>query len=307
LLFMMITILKRQDFGPMKSYPAESISDREMDSVSRVSASVWRVLGPVAFLIGFILIGLYVDGVSRMGSSVLPFGMKKLALAFGEANSPVVLIVGSVLASVLAFILYPKEATAKPAGEAFFEGTMSLFQPVLILVGAWILSSTLNGLGAVDYLGGLLEGEFPLFIYPALIFLVGACISFTTGTSWGTMGLLMPLSIPVVFQIAPPDVAMELIPLVAGAVFSGAVFGDHCSPISDTTIVSSIACDIDPVDHVRTQFPYAAIVGLAAVVLGFIPAGLYAMGIGSLLLSGFIFLFLTLFGLYRLNLKANLN
>ena len=151
-----------------------------------------------------------------------------------------------------------------------------MFQPVLILIMAWMLSSTLNELKAADFLGELLGEKITTAMFPTIVFITGSLIAFTTGTSWGTMGILMPLAIPLTFSIAGNDqaLAMDLIPVVIGATFSGAVFGDHCSPMSDTTIVSSIACGTDPMDHVRTQMPYALIAAIGAAVLGFPISGL---------------------------------
>jgi Na+/H+ antiporter NhaC len=155
---------------------------------------------------------------------------------------------------------------------------------------AWMLSSTLAGLEAADYLGHLLGERLSPSVFPAAVFLTGALVAFTTGTSWGTMGLLMPLAIPLGFSISSdPVAAMALMPMVVGAVFSGAVFGDHCSPISDTTIVSSMACGLDPMDHVRTQLPYALLAAAGALVLGFLPAGLLGSGWPGSLVSGVLF------------------
>ena len=151
-----------------------------------------------------------------------------------------------------------------------------LLGPVAILLAAWMLGGVIKSLGAPTVLSQLLAGNLPPALLPLVIFLVGSAISFSTGTSWGTMGVLMPLAIPVVFNLTgdAPDVERDrLIVAAIGAVFSGAVFGDHCSPFSDTTIVASIAAGVEPLDHVRTQFPYAAITALLAALVGFIPLG----------------------------------
>jgi Na+/H+ antiporter NhaC len=124
--------------------------------------------------------------------------------------------------------------------------------------------------------------------------MLGALISFSTGTSWGTMGVLMPLAIPVIFSLTEGVVNVErdrLVVAAIGAVFSGAVFGDHCSPFSDTTIVASIAAGVEPLDHVSTQLPFAMIAGLVALVVGFVPLGLglpamVCLGVGVFLLWG---------------------
>ena len=144
------------------------------------------------------------------------------------------------------------------------------------LGGAWVLSSTLKDLDASGVIAGLLAERMPVGLFPVAVFLTGTLVSFTTGTSWGTMGVLMPLALPVALTLTGTSEASVISPVVActvAGVFSGAVFGDHCSPLSDTTIVSSIACGIEPLEHVRTQLPYALLAAAAAALIGFLPAG----------------------------------
>jgi Na+/H+ antiporter NhaC len=143
--------------------------------------------------------------------------------------------------------------------------------PVGILVAAWMLGSVTKALGTAELISGLLTGANILWLMPTLTFITGAAISFATGTSWGTMGLLFPLAVPATANLGGGD---PLLTVVVAAVFSGAVFGDHCSPFSDTTIVTSISCGVEPHDHVRTQIPYALLAALVSIVVGFVPAGL---------------------------------
>jgi len=169
------------------------------------------------------------------------------------------------------------------------------------------LGSTLEQLNAAGVLSLLLSGRLPIFLLPTAIFLTGALISFSTGSSWGTMGILMPLSIPVAITLTESSSLQyqELIlATVVGAVFSGAVFGDHCSPISDTTIIASISCEVEPHDHVRTQMPYALIAALIATAVGFIPVGL-GMPVWVLLLMGTLILWVLPDLLMRLNQAKN--
>ena len=146
----------------------------------------------------------------------------------------------------------------------------------MILLAAWMLGASISQLGTADYLGELLEGRVSAVYLPAMIFLLGSVISFSTGTSWGTMGVLMPLAIPAIFAVTEgrPDFECDRFVVAAiGAVFSGAVFGDHCSPFSDTTIVASVASGVEPLEHVRTQLPFALIAAAVALLVGFIPLG----------------------------------
>jgi Na+/H+ antiporter NhaC len=158
----------------------------------------------------------------------------------------------------------------------FLSGVREIATPTVILIAAWMLGAAISQLGTADHLCALIEGRISVGLLPGMIFLLGAVISFSTGTSWGTMGVLMPLAIPAIFALSGESSDLERdrhVIAAIGAVFSGAVFGDHCSPFSDTTIVASIASGVEPLDHVRTQMPFALIAGGVALVLGFLPTG----------------------------------
>jgi Na+/H+ antiporter NhaC len=159
---------------------------------------------------------------------------------------------------------------------AFFRGTAGLFLPALILVLAWMLGAVTQELDAAASLARLLEGALPPSWLPATVFLVCSAVSFATGTSWGTMAVVMPLAIPAAVTLSGygGGAAPSLLVATVGAVLAGAVFGDHCSPISDTTLVSAVASDCDPMAHVRTQLPYALGAAAIAVLFGYLPAGL---------------------------------
>jgi Na+/H+ antiporter NhaC len=151
-----------------------------------------------------------------------------------------------------------------------------------------MLGAAISQLGTAVWLSDQLAGQLPAALLPGGIFLVGSLIAFATGTSWGTMGVLMPLAIPLIFGLTEGGLDSERDRLVAaaiGAVFSGAVFGDHCSPFSDTTLVASIASGVEPFDHVRTQLPFALIAGAVALLIGFVPLG-YGLPAGLALPGG---------------------
>jgi len=159
---------------------------------------------------------------------------------------------------------------------AWMNGIKSMFGAIIILVLAWLIGRVCTELHTADYLVQSLSSTLSVRFLPLFVFLISMAISFATGTSWGTLSILIPIVIPLVIGAARTaglnDNAMNevLLPSIA-AILSGAVFGDHCSPISDTTIMSSMASGADHVDHVRTQLPYALTVGAAAVVLGYLP------------------------------------
>jgi len=194
-------------------------------------------------------------------------------------------VLAGLVASLVALALFPGRRGR--GARAFVRGAQTMVAPVGILLAAWIMGSVMNALGTAQLISGALAGSGILWLMPTLTFVTGAAISFATGTSWGTMGLLFPLAVPATASLGAGD---PMLAVIVGAVFSGAVFGDHCSPFSDTTIVSSISCGVEPHEHVRTQIPYALIAAAVAVVVGFVPAGLgvpawvsLAAGVGVLL------------------------
>ena len=297
LVLLAVVIARNWNIGPMRE--AEKKAEQAMqvfrpEPVQTVKGA-WRALVPLFFLIVGLMAGLYLDGKS---GGVFPINFEKVANAFGAADAAKILVTVSALACLVAYITNQAKIKEEAASDVFMDGVMQLFTPCLILVSVWVLTSTLKGLEAATVLSSLLDGTFPLSLFPATVFVIGTLISFTTGTSWGTMGVLMPLAIPVALTLGGVDGAAEghLIPVTIAAVFSGAVFGDHCSPLSDTTIISSFACDLDPIEHVRTQIPYALLAAGLAIVFGFIPAGFGVPAWMSLLLGiGILFLIQRIF------------
>jgi Na+/H+ antiporter NhaC len=162
--------------------------------------------------------------------------------------------------------------------DAWYGGLRATLFGMIILVLAWSLSDVTAALNTASYLVTLLAGSLPVELIPAIAFVLAAITAFTTGTSWGTMAILMPLIIPlswavmVVHGIADPS-GMHIMYSSIACVLAGAVWGDHCSPISDTTVLSSIASGCNHIEHVRTQLPYALLVGGASLFIGTIPAG----------------------------------
>ena len=140
------------------------------------------------------------------------------------------------------------------------------------LVGIQWEAGWIGEIGTADYLVGVLSSTIPAFIVPSLIFVLGALISFATGTSYGTMSILMPLAIPLAWAISSGDMSFTIV--ATSGVLTGAIFGDHCSPISDTTILSSMGTSCNHIDHVTTQMYYSMFVGAITILVGYIPAGL---------------------------------
>tara|TARA_Y100001934_G_scaffold112453_1_gene137599 strand:+ start:6213 stop:7799 length:1587 start_codon:yes stop_codon:yes gene_type:complete len=295
LILLAVVVHRNWNLGPMKSAERElsNSSDGEADNTE---ASAWAALVPLAVLMAVLMGCLYFLGAKEPH----PVTWSKLWSAFGAAPANQALLYASALACMAAFAFNARAIRrgGSPAGEVFLGGVSDLFVPCLILVAAWALSSTVKALGAADYLTQILTGAVSVAWFPTIVFGAGMLISFTTGTSWGTMGILMPLVIPVALGLASSGDAVagakdwSLVPPVVAAVFSGAVFGDHCSPLSDTTIVSSMACDLEPTRHVVTQLPYALTAAAIAVVVGFIPSGFGLPGIVCLALGAIIIILL---------------
>jgi len=162
--------------------------------------------------------------------------------------------------------------------DAWYGGLRATLFGMIILVLAWSLSDLTASLNTAQYLVTLLADSLPVALIPAIVFILAAFTAFTTGTSWGTMAILMPLIIPLswavmtVNGIGDPS-GMHILYSAVACCLGGAVWGDHCSPISDTTVLSSVASGCDHIEHVRTQLPYALLVGFVGLFVGTIPGG----------------------------------
>ncbi|MCH7822641.1 MAG: Na+/H+ antiporter NhaC family protein, partial [Proteobacteria bacterium] len=162
--------------------------------------------------------------------------------------------------------------------DAWYGGARATLFGMIVLILAWSMSAVTLDLNAKGYLITVLGDSLPLVLVPAIVFVLAAITAFATGTSWGTMGILMPLIIPLAWAVmtvngmANPD-GMHILYSSVACSLAGAVWGDHCSPISDTTVLSSIASGCDHIEHVRTQMPYALLVGVIAILFGTIPSG----------------------------------
>ena len=168
---------------------------------------------------------------------------------------------------------------------------------MVILYLAWMVAAVCETLGTAPYLTALLGDSMHPALLPAILFLLSALVSFATGTSWGTMGILLPLVVGLSFTLGEGHaVGGHLLMVMSiGAVLEGSIFGDHCSPISDTTVLSSVACAADHVDHVRTQAPYALLTMGVGMVCGYLPAAFLGLSpylglaLGAAVLVAFLF------------------
>lgn len=205
------------------------------------------------------------------------------------------LCTGYFLAAVSCVVLMAvtKVKTPGESYDLYMRGVKEIVFILLILVLAWSLGSVCKKVGTAAYIVGLAKGNVPGWMVPAVLFLTGGVISFATGSSWGAFAILIPLAIPMAHGLDAPML------VCIGAVLSGGLFGDHCSPISDTTILSSMGAGCDHLDHVKTQLPYAGTVALASLA-GYIAAGIYpspmVLGVSVGVLVGLMVLFARLWG-----------
>ncbi len=267
-----------------------------------------------------LLAGIPILAVILTTALGLFFGGRKGALAAGidspgireilnHADSFSVLIWAALCGAGLAVLLAYLSGRLKlrEALDGYLDGARSMVIAVTILVLAWSLSAVCEQLGTAEFLVGISHQVLSARLLPVVVFILAGAVSFATGTSWGTMAILMPLVYPLGLELPAAAgfslaVATNIHLASISAVLAGAVFGDHCSPISDTTIMSSLACGSDHVDHVRTQLPYALTVGLVALVCGYLPAG-FGLSPWLSLILGMILLSLVA---WRVGKKPNL-
>ncbi len=226
---------------------------------------------PVLVLVIGVVAGLYVTGLEATADIENP----TLKDIIGKADSYTALMWAS-LSSVMAAALLSigqKILTLDKVVNAWFHGVSAMLMAMIILILAWSLSEVCDILKTAEFLTGVLGASIPTFTLPAIVFILAAVTAFATGASWGAMGILFPLVMPLTWavmsaqgQTGPEH--MHILYSSVSAILAGAVWGDHCSPISDTTILSSLASGCNHIEHVRTQMPYAVTVGAVAILFG---------------------------------------
>ncbi|MFL2123806.1 Na+/H+ antiporter NhaC family protein [Marinilactibacillus psychrotolerans] len=298
LLFVVVTSVTLREFGPMKKAQerardtgmliaenSEVEADEEKQEVlNEKKATIWNALIPIGSLIVFSFVGFYMNGRSAIltGDNTLlaqeivnsPLSFVTIRETFGASDASVVLFQAALISSIITLIMGVSQDlfTFSKGIDIWIKGMKTLMITGVVLLLAWSLSTVMNELGTADYLVSLLGDAMPPVLLPTIIFILGAIISFSTGTSYGTMGILMPLAIPLASALDPGN--SEFVIISAGAVLTGAIFGDHSSPISDTTILSSMGAGSNLIDHVKTQLPYALAVGIISIVFGYLPSAM---------------------------------
>lgn len=216
------------------------------------------------------------------------------AAAFGDANVNLSLVIGAFFAILISFILYIPRKLLKfdDFMKGIVEGMKTMVSAIVILSLAWTIGGITSDeyLNTGSYIASLISNStMPMWLLPAIIFVVGAFLSFSTGTAWGTFGILIPIMVPILMHTNH----MHYLEVVLAAIFSGSVFGDHCSPISDTTILSSAGAGCDHISHVSSQLPYAISVGsssaLAFLISGILEKPSLTLPIGIVILGVVVF------------------
>ena len=284
LIMVILVCCTKKSFGPMAKFENsaqmgkdisrndETYEDGQLPESSGKKGKVFDLVIPILALIIFTVVtmlytGGYFEGASSLGQ------------AFGNCDAPLSLVIGSLLAIVVTAILFlPRKVLSfKEFMESVNEGIKSMVPAFTILILAW----TIGGICSSEYLntGGFIgtavnnlianNASFPIFIIPVITFLIAGFLAFSTGTSWGTMAILVGIGVSI---CQTPETSALMIPVI-GSILAGAVFGDHISPISDTTILSSTGAGCKHIDHISSQLVYASLVAICCVI-GYIIMGI---------------------------------
>lgn len=292
LAMMFIMICMKFEYGPMAK--AESADEKLKNAADTLSSTntkgkVSDLIFPVAVLIVLSIIGMiYSGGFFTAGEE----GYLHFAIAFSNSDASVGLVLGSFGALIVSIIYFMirRVISFKEMMECVPEGFKAMVPAILILTLAWTLKGMTDSLNAKDYVAGLVDGSaagLKMFL-PAIIFIIACLLAFATGTSWGTFGILIPICIA-----AFPEGTIRIVCI--SACMAGAVCGDHCSPISDTTIMASAGAQCDHVKHVSTQLPYAITVAAISFVTYLISGFTLSLGTIPCAIISWIFGFAALF------------
>ena len=300
IVMMVVLALAKFEYGPMKLHEKNAIEKGDLftsgtkvegnDVEANPKGKVLDLVLPVVVLIICCVFGMIYSGGFFEGTGFIE--------AFSNSDASVGLVIGSAIAIVFAivYLLIRRVISFKDAMACLPEGFKAMVPAILILTCAWTLKAMTDSLGAKIFISQLVEGSAGALqaFLPAIIFLIAVGLSFATGTSWGTFGILIPIVLSV-FEAGNPLMIVSI-----SACMAGAVCGDHCSPISDTTIMASAGGQCDHLNHVSTQLPYAMTVAgvsfVTYIIAGFVPQWYIALPIGVVLMIGTLFVLKTLTG-----------
>lgn len=287
--------LSGRDFGPMlraerrarregkvladDATPLSNVNEQGQDPPEGAPLRARNAVLPILTVVAVTVVGLWLTGSAAIAGSEVT-GLERVREIFANANSFKALTWASLSGVAVALVLpvVQRILDLRQATEAMVNGFRSMLLALIVLVLAWSIGAVCDALGTADYVVGATQGVLSPHWMPVLTFLISAGVAFATGTSWGTMGILMPLVIPIAHglslaaghAVADPLYYTFMLGTIS-SVLAGSVWGDHCSPISDTTILSSLSTGCDHIAHVRTQLPYALAVGVVGMAVGDIP------------------------------------
>ncbi|TET14549.1 MAG: Na+/H+ antiporter NhaC family protein [Actinobacteria bacterium] len=266
--------LSGRDYGPMlkAEYRARTTGKvfadgatplsggSELKVLEGVPQKTMNMVVPIVVLVGVSIFGMWWTGGGTSAES--------FTAAISDADAMTALLWGAMFAVIVAILMYKVQGIGTLADmmDAFIDGAKMMLLANLILLSAWSIGSVCGEMGTAPYVVEAVKGVISPLLLPMVIFLICNLISFATGTSWGTMAITMPIAVPLALSLGVP------LPLGISAVLTGSVMGDHCSPISDTTIMSSMFSGSDHIDHVKTQIPYA-FTASGVAVLAYLAAG----------------------------------
>ncbi len=292
LIFIILTIFLAREFGPMLKAEKraqtgevkkigtsnEHANDDEFKVLENYDAKAYEGIIPLLVLIVSAFVLFFTDGLNTLvasGADPLAngFSMSVVIEAYSNADASIVIAEAAVLAIIVSLLISTMRGAYKLSEglNVTFEGASTLLPTVFVLLFAWSLGTVMSDsyLNAGGFIANTLGTFIPYQLIPVIIFMTAAVMAFATGSSFGTMGILFPLAMPLAWA-GNPDISF--LTVAVGAILTGTIIGDHCSPISDTTILSSAGSDVDHLDHVSTQMPYALTVGGVASV-GYVLAG----------------------------------
>lgn len=290
--FILILIFTGRDFGPMRraelkiqEVDIEALQDKvnlEDDSYQPkkgVKPRALNALIPVLVVVFGTIAGLVITGLESSSWTSDQSFYKNLSGVIGNADSYRALLWSSLAGTFVAILLSISQRllSLRESMDSMVDGFRIMLTAILILTLAWALAALTEHIHTAEFISGsLIELQVSPFLVPALAFVLAALVAFSTGSSWGTMAILYPLMLPAVWMLSQQaglgyDESLSIFHNVVAVILAGSVMGDHCSPISDTTIMSSLASQCNHIEHVRTQLPYALSVGLVALFIGTIP------------------------------------
>ena len=321
LVFVALVVFTGRDMGPMLraerrarttgelvapgAKPMVSEEATALEAAPGIAPRAWRALVPLAVFIAATLLWIFYQG----GAFDLPpaelFTIEGMTGVLYDGSGSMPLVVGSGLGFLVATLAAFLAGLGTDVPRAAWTTIRAMWIAFAILYLAWMIGAVCGDLGTAPYLTALVGDSLDPRLLPSLLFLLAGLVAFATGSSWSTMSILLPLVVGLAYNLGVDtglaETAREsgqlLMAISIAATLSGAIFGDHCSPISDTTVMSSIASASDHIDHVRTQAPYALLVMLVAVFAGYMPVTYYGLspltclGIGALALVFLIFVF----------------